>query len=208
MQTTILLWCPQGSEFSPLLEAAGVQFTVLNCYEKKKLELETPHSISWEMLLSWDRVPWSELHCSSAATISVPGHASYWSRPWPRPSDLTSQPDLRPPSSPRACCGLASQLNLGGVTNLPCLPRSGVGGLAPCVWGSCPCQPCSHPQPLAHFPSGSRLPLLFPGDSFWAIFHSDFYVCWNSTWLLPCERQIHSKSSCFFYYCSWFKYLL
>lgn len=35
MQTTILLWCPQGSEFSPLLEAARVQFTVFNCYEKK-----------------------------------------------------------------------------------------------------------------------------------------------------------------------------
>lgn len=182
MQTTILLWCPQGSESSPLLEAAQSQFTAFSCYQKilKKLELGTPHSISWELLLSWDRVLWSELHCSSVATVSVPWHAPYWSRPWPRPSDLISQPDLRPSSSPWACCGPDSQLKL------PCLLCSGVMGLAPCLGGSCPCQLCSHPQ-LTFLQRADCLCCSL-AHSFQAILHSDFYSCWNSTWLLQCER--------------------
>lgn len=170
MQTTIL----QGSEFSPLLEAGQGQFTAFSCYEKESWNwgLPTPSlgSSCWAETLS------PGLNCTGALLpphqcLGMPPldpdlrfNISAWSQAF-----LITTGLLWPRASAKPGWGHQS-------VPLALLRCGGTGSLC-----------CASPVPILSCP-GSRQPLPSPGRFFWVIFHSDFYFCWNSSWLLPCER--------------------
>lgn len=162
MQTTILLWCPQGSEFSLLLEAARGQFTAFSCYDKKAGIGGSPlHLLGAVTKLRRCPLVWTSLqlcchHISALAwplliqalTQTFRFNISVWSQAffipmsllWPR---FSATPGWGHQSA------LLALLRCGGTSSL-----------------SLRLLPVSHPQLPAHFPSGSRLPLLFPGRCF------------------------------------------
>lgn len=160
MQTTILLWCPQGSESSPPLEAAQSQFTAFSCYQKKPQKTGTGdsplHLLGAAIKLRPCPLVWTALQlcCHSISALACPLliqtltqtfrlNISAWSQAF-----LITMGLLWPRLSAKAA--LLALLRCDGTGSL-------FGRLLP--------MPAVFPS-SAHFSSGSRLPLLLLGTFF------------------------------------------